>query len=108
MPEQTLVGGDRDRGAVDLVPGGSAPQLPHALAHLGDRLRRDGLAEAREAARGVHRHPATERGGAVAQQLLRLALAAQADVLVPVELERGGEVVDLGQVTSSGPMPASA
>ena len=32
-----------------------------------------------------------------AQQRLGLALRAEADVLVPVELERGGEVVDLGQ-----------
>ena len=45
------------------------------------------------------------RRGAVAEQLLRLALAAQADVLVPVELERGREVVDLGQADVLGADP---
>ena len=33
----------------------------------------------------------------VRSSCLGLALLAQADVLVPVELERGGQVVDLGQ-----------
>ncbi len=37
-------------------------------------------------------------GRAVAQQLLRLAFAAEPDVLVPVELERRREVVDLREV----------
>ena len=60
--------------------------------------RRDGLTGTRPPDGGV----------AVAEQLLGLALLAQADVLVPVELEGGGQVVDLGQATSSGPMPASS
>ena len=34
---------------------------------------------------------------AVLHERARLALLAEADVLVPVELERGGQVVDLGQ-----------
>ena len=45
------------------------------------------------------------RGGAVTQQLLGLTLAAQADVLVPVELERGREVVDLGEADVLGTDP---
>ena len=76
---------------------GLAAQLPGELADLRDRLRRDRFAEAGEAAARVHRDAAAERGVAVAQQLLGLARLAQADVLVPVELERGREVVDLGE-----------
>src|SRR5271169_784865 len=102
VPEQSLVGRDGHGGSFHLVPGGGAPELPNALADLGDGLGGDGLAEAREATRGVDRHPAAERGDAVAQQLLRLTLPAQADVLVPVELQRGGEVVDLGQTDVLG------
>src|SRR5580698_5696340 len=97
MPEQALVGRDGHASPLDLVPGGGAPELPDALAHLGDGLGRDGFAETGEAPRRVDRHPAPERGGAVAQELLRLALAAQTDVLVPVELEGRRQVVDLGQ-----------
>jgi hypothetical protein len=41
-------------------------------------------------------------GDAVAEQLLGLARLAEADVLVPVELEGGGEVVDLGDVDVVG------
>ncbi len=90
------------RGPLHLVPGGAAPELPYALAHLGDGLRRDRLAEAGEAAGGVDRDPAAQGGGAVTEQLLRLALAAQADVLVPVELQGRREVVDLGQADVLG------
>ena len=105
VPEQALVGRDGHPGPLHLVPGGGAPELPDALADLGDRLGRDGLAEAGEAARGVDGHPAPQGRGAVAEQLLGLALAAQADVLVPVELERGREVVDLGQADVLGADP---
>ena len=103
MTEETLVGGDADGGALDLATVGLAAQLPDHLAHLGDRLRGDRLAEAREPAARVHRDAAADRGRARAQQRLGLALAAQPDVLVPVELERGGEVVDLGQAQVVGP-----
>src|SRR6202034_2441754 len=102
MPEQTLVCRHGHPGAFDLVPRGRAAELPDALAHLGDGLGGDGLAEARQAAGRIDRHPAPDGGGAVAQELLRLALAAQADVLVPVELEGGREVVDLGQADVLG------
>ncbi len=53
-------------------------------------------------AAGVDRHPAPDGGVAVAEQPLGLALLAQHDVLVPVELEGRGEVVDLGQVDVLG------
>ena len=97
------------RRALHLAAAGLAPQLPGDLAHLGDGLGGDGLAEAGEPAARVHRDAAADRGVARAQQRLGLALLAQADVLVPVELERGGEVVDLGQARGpSGPMPASS
>ena len=42
------------------------------------------------------------RGRAAAQQLLGLALGAQAEVLVPVEFQRGGQVVHLGQAQVFG------
>ena len=76
-----------DPGALDLPAGGLPPHLPDELAHLGDGLGGDGLAEARQPPARVHRDPAPERGVAVAQQPLGLALLAQSDVLVPVELE---------------------
>ena len=83
-------------------PVGLAPQLPDQLAHLGDGLGRDGLAEARQSAARVDRDPAPDGGVAVAEQALGLTLLAQADVLVPVELEGRREVVDLGEVDVLG------
>ena len=46
---------------------------------------------------------AADGGGAAAQQLLGLTLGAQPEVLVPVEFQRGGQVVDLGQAQVLGP-----
>ena len=43
------------------------------------------------------------RRRAAAQQLLGLTLRAQPEVLVPVEFQRGGQVVDLGQAQVLGP-----
>src|ERR671917_169858 len=51
VPEQALVGGDADPGALDLATGGLALQLPGQLADLRDGLGRDGLAEAGQPAR---------------------------------------------------------
>lgn len=102
MPEQTLVGRDADSGPIDLTAGGLAPQLPDEFAHLGDGLGRNSLAEARQPAGRIDRDPATQCRVAVAEQLLGLALLAEADVLVPVELECGGEVVDLSQTDVLG------
>ncbi len=79
-------------------PVGLAPQLPRDLTHLGQGLGRDGLAEAGQAAARVDRDAAADLGVAVVEQSLGLALGAEADVLVPVELEGRGQVVDLGQV----------
>ena len=72
-------------------------QLPGELAHLGEGLGGDGLAEAGQPAARVHRDAAADASVSPdAQQRLGLALGAQADVLVPVQLERGRQVVDLG------------
>ena len=90
------------RRALDLAGAGLAPQLPGDLAHLGDRLGGDRLAEAGQPAARVHRDAAAELGVAGAQQRLGLALAAEPDVLVPVELERGRQVVHLGQAEVVG------
>src|SRR6185369_15246775 len=57
VAEQALVGGDPDAGAFHLATGGLAAQLPGDLADLGQRLGRDGLAEAGEPAARVDRHP---------------------------------------------------
>ena len=51
---------------------------------------------------GVDRDPAADRRRAAAQQLLGLTLGAQAEVLVPVEFQRGRQVVDLGQADVLG------
>ena len=83
-------------GALDLAAGGLALELPGQLADLRDGLRGNGLAETRQAARRVDRDPAADRRRTAAQQLLGLALGAQPQVLIPVEFQRGGQVVDLG------------
>src|SRR5262245_50799148 len=95
VTEQSLVDRQPDARALDLPSLGLAPQLPRELTHLRDCLRGYGLAEAREAAARVDRHSAAERGLAVADELLRFAGRAQPDLLVPVELHRGRQVVDL-------------
>src|SRR5436190_22362978 len=88
VPEQTLVHGEPHPSALDLPFARGAPQLPGDLAHLRQRLGRNGLAEARQPAARVHRDAAADGGRAVLDELLRFARPAQADVLVPVELER--------------------
>jgi hypothetical protein len=60
VAEEALVGGDADRGALDLAAGGLAPELPGDLADLGDRLGGDGLAEAGQPAARVDRDAAAE------------------------------------------------
>ena len=92
-----------DGGAVDLAAGGLAPELPGELAHLGDGLGGDRLAEAGQPAARVDRHPPAERRVAVVEEALGLALLAQPEVLVPVELEGRRQVVDLGHVDVVGP-----
>ena len=51
----------------------------------------------------IDRDPAADGRRAAAQQLLGLTLRAQPEVLVPVEFQRGGQVVDLGQAQVLGP-----
>ena len=102
MAEQPLVGRDPQLRPFDLAPRGLAPQLPDQLANLGDRLRRDRLPETGQPAARVDRDASPDGGVAVAEEALGLTLLAQADVLVPVELERRRQVVDLGQVDVFG------
>ena len=102
MAEQALVGRDADRGVLDLTAGGLPAQLPGEFADLRDRLGGDGLAEAGQSARRVDRDLAADGGRAAAQQRLGSALLAQPQVLVPVELQRRGQVVDLGQADVLG------
>ena len=97
MAEQALVRGDAGGGALDLAAGRLTPELPGDLADLGDGLRRDRFAEGGEATARVHGDAATELGVAVVQEALGLAGLAESDVLVPVEFERGRQVVDLGE-----------
>ena len=102
VAEEALVDREAGLGPLDLAALGLAPELPGDLADLGDRLGRHGLAEAGEPAARVHRDAPADRRVAVVQQLLGLARLAEPDVLVPVELERGGEVVDLGEAQLVG------
>ena len=77
MPEQALIGGDADLRVLDLAAGGLSTQLPGQFARLGDRLRGDGLAEARQPARRVDRDLAADDGRTAAQQRLGFAFRAQ-------------------------------
>ena len=95
MPEQALVDGDPDLGAFHLATFRLAAQLPDELADLCNRLGRNGFAEARQAAAWVHRDASTQCGVAIVEQALRFTRLAQPDVLVPVELERRGQIVHL-------------
>src|SRR3546814_5102110 len=83
VAEEPLVGGDADLRPLHLPALRLPAQLPHQLAHLGDRLGRHCLAEAREATRRVDRDPAAARGVAGPQQHLRLAALAKPDVPDP-------------------------
>src|SRR5688572_23502002 len=98
MAEQPLVGSDADLGVLDLSAGRLTTQLPGELADLGERLCRHRLTEAGQAPARVDRDATADGRVARAQQLLGLAPLAEPDVLDPVELERRGEVVDLGDV----------
>src|SRR5690606_11474491 len=95
VAEEALVHGHADLRALDLAALGLAAQLPGELADLCDGLGGHGLTEAGEAAARVDRHAAADGRHAVAQQALCAAGRAEADVLVPVELEGGAQVVDL-------------
>ena len=102
MSEQSLVGGDTDLGAFDLTAGGLTLELPGELADLRDRLGGNGFTEAGQAARCVDRNLAADGGRPTAQQFLGLTLGAQPEVLVPVQLQRGGQVVDLREAQILG------
>src|SRR3954463_11036531 len=88
VTEQPLVGGDADGRALDLAGTRLATELQRELDHLGDRLGGDRLPEAGQPAARVDRDAAPNGRRAGPQQVLRLALLAQPDALVPVELER--------------------
>src|SRR5690349_5007969 len=102
VAEQSLIGGDADGGALDLATGGLALQLPRQLTYLRDGLRRDRLPETGQPARRVDRDAAADRRCAAAQQLLGLTPGAQAKVLIPIQLQRGGQVVNLGEAEVFG------
>src|SRR3954469_15779544 len=103
MSEETLVRGDADRRALDLTRSGLTAKLPGDLTDLRERLRRHCFTEAGETATRVDRDPTTDRRVSVVQQPLGLAVLAQSDVLVPVQLQCARQVVDLreGQVLGS-------
>src|SRR4051812_9823648 len=85
VTEQTLVGGDADGRALHRAATRLASELPRELDHLGDRLRGDRLAEAGQPAARVDGDAAADRRRARPQEVLRLALLAEPDSLVPVE-----------------------
>ena len=98
MAEQALVGRDPDPGTVHLASARFTPKLPGQFADLGDRLRRHRFTEGPEAAGRVDWQPAPDLGDAIPQQLLGLAFGAEAQLLVPVQLEARRKVVDLRDV----------
>src|SRR5207244_13460514 len=81
-------------GRVDLVDGG-APHLAHAL---GDAVHAVDVGLAQLASVRVDREAAPELDRAVAQEVLGLASAAEAELLELAEHERGEVVVDDGDV----------
>ena len=93
MTKEPLVRGDADLCVCDLAVAGLSAQLPHQLADLCDGLGGNGFAEAAKPAACVHRDTAPDCGVAVSQQALGFAGLAQADVLVPIELERRRQFV---------------
>ena len=103
MAEEALVDRQRDVGAGHLTRPRFATELPGHLAHLGNGLCGDGLAERSEPAAGIDRDAPTDGGLAGSEQQLGLALLGDADVFVPVELESGRKVVDLGELQVVGP-----
>ena len=102
MAKQALVGGDADFRTLHLSITRLSAQLPGQFTDLGQGLGRHRLAEAGQAAGDVHRNPAAERGVTGAQQGCRLAAWGQLQILDPVQLQRGGQVVHLGQVDIRG------
>ena len=98
MAEETLVGGDANSGALDLTLARLAAQLPRQLTYLSERLRRHRLTEASQTAARIDGNAAPDGRLTGPQQLLGLAALAQPEVFDPVEFERSGQVVDLGDV----------
>ena len=88
MTEEANVGGDARLGAFHLAIASLAPQLPGEFADLGQGLGGHGFAEAGKPAAGVYRDAATDGRVPGAQQLFRLALRAELQVLVPVQFQR--------------------
>src|SRR5262249_34993044 len=73
---------ERDSGIGDLPVARLSAELPHELGALGDARRAERVALREQAARGVGDEFATIGVVAVPDELLGLALAAQADGLV--------------------------
>src|SRR5262245_41307113 len=76
---------ERELGALDLPRARAALELEHVLVDHAHAGRGGGVAKALEATVGVHRQLAAEREGAGRDVVLRLALAAEAQVLVGEE-----------------------
>ena len=91
MTEEALVHRDADLGTGDLAPGRLAAQLPRDLADLSECLCWHSFAETRKPAGRIHWHSSAKSGVPIGEQPLGLALFAEADVLVPVELESRNE-----------------
>src|SRR5688500_10406482 len=102
VTKETLIDRQADLGPADLAGTGLSAQLPGEFADLRDGLRGNRFAEGAETAAGVDGHPSPDRRRTRTKQLLGFALLAQTDLFVPVELERGRQVVDLGQAQVAG------
>ena len=93
---------ERDLGVLDLALVGLAAQLPHELGALREAGGAERVALREQAARGVGDELAAVGVVAVPDELLGLALLAEAERLVGEELVGGEAVVQLDDVDVLG------
>src|SRR5439155_1221463 len=89
---------EADTRVIPLPPPRLAAQLERGLPDLGEAGRPAGVAARDEPAVGRHRHAAARREVAALDRGLRLALGAQAEQLVVLELLDREGVVDLDEI----------
>ncbi len=102
MAEHAVVDRQADRRVGNLSGASLSAELPRQLAHLSDGLGRDCLTERSQPSRGIDRDSSADGRIPIAQELRRVAWFTEANVFIPIELIRGAEVVDLGDVEVVG------
>src|SRR5437588_1949477 len=87
--------GEAEIRALDLPLAGLAAQMRRHLVDVGDAGRAERVALREQPSGDVHRDLAAERRGAAVDHLSRLAVLAEAQVLVMEDLGGGETVVEL-------------